>query len=170
VQARHDLESGGVAQEGRDDVLDSILALPGHRGAQLGDTHELGGQRHVSGEEDPHAGLAGRLDHQPHALGHLRAVGKLADHSDLHVIDDQSDAIRVAHVGQGVGNQKLAAVLHGAPFGPGRRRYWATVVVRSYGSETSTSPRNRLSTGSGIMSGMKHHSRNLALVSGKSSV
>jgi hypothetical protein len=41
---------------------------------------------------------------------------------------------------------------------------------RSYGSETSISPRNRLSIGSGIMSGMKNHSRKPAMVSGKSSV
>ena len=127
----HDLEPGRVAQERRDDLLDSILALPGHRDAQLGDPHQLRGQRHVPGEEDPDAGPAGRLEHPPHALGHLRAVGELADDADLHVVDDQRDAIRVADVGEGVGNQKVAAVLHGASFRAGPRGYLATVVVRS---------------------------------------
>jgi hypothetical protein len=111
----HERKAGGVAQERRHDVLDSILALPGHSGAQLGDAHQLGGQRHVSAVEDPDSGPAGGIEHPPHPVGHLRAVGELADDTDLHVKDDEGDAIRVTDVGQAVGDRKVAVVLHGAP-------------------------------------------------------
>jgi hypothetical protein len=56
------------------------------------------GQRHVPAEEDPDPGSAGRLKHPSHSLGYLWAVGELAHDADLHVIDDQGEAIRVADV------------------------------------------------------------------------
>ena len=104
----------------------------------------------------------------PHPSVTCGAVGKLADDADLHVIDDQSDAIRVADVRQGVGDRRLPAVLHGAPFGglaaAGRG---GRAVVRL--GDVDLGPEQALD-GSGIISGMKHHSRKPALVSGKSSV
>jgi hypothetical protein len=71
----------------------------------------------VPGEEDPDAGATGRIQHAGNALCHLRAVGELADDTDLHVIDEQRHALRVACIRQRVGDPEVAMVLHGVPFG-----------------------------------------------------
>jgi hypothetical protein len=71
----------------------------------------------VPGVEDPDPGPACRVEHANHPFGYLRAVGELADDADLHVIDDQGHAIRVAGVREAVGDRMVTVVLqHGAPF------------------------------------------------------
>ena len=52
------------------------------------------------------------------------AIGELADDADLHVVDDQGEAIRIADVQEPVGDLKVAVVLHGVnrrPCSCGRR-------------------------------------------------
>ena len=85
----------------------------------------------MPGKEDPDPGSTGRLEHPRDPFGDLPAIGELADDADLHVVDDQSDAIGVADVRQRVGDRKVAMVLHGDLSQAVLAGQLATVVVRS---------------------------------------
>jgi hypothetical protein len=56
--------------------------------------------------------MAGRVQHPGHPFGDLGAIGDLRDHADLHVVDDQGQALGVTDLFQTLGDAKLAVMLH----------------------------------------------------------
>jgi hypothetical protein len=77
----------------------------------------------VAGEEDTDPRAAGGIEDLDHAGSDLRAVGDLTDDPDLHVVNDQGHALRIADVLEAVGDVKLAVLLHVAPFEPALTGY-----------------------------------------------
>jgi hypothetical protein len=93
---RQDLKTRRVSQEPRLHLIDAADALPGHRHAKLKDAHELLRQGHVAKEEDPDAGVP-RNSQRLRDLGrHCVAALDPTQNADLHIVNDQSEAPRVA--------------------------------------------------------------------------
>src|SRR6185312_6297772 len=86
--------------------------LPGHRHTELESPHKFLGQRHVTREKSPNAGSAGSIQNLTNMISDLLSIFNLFHDSNLHVIDDQGQACRVAYVFQCLRNIQSECPLH----------------------------------------------------------
>jgi hypothetical protein len=111
---RDELEGGRVPQERRAHLVHVVQTLPGHGRAELGHSCQLIRQRHVPGEEDPIASLAGRGEYLGNRRDRRGRVRQLAQDADLHIVDEQGQTRGVANLLQRLRNAQTERVLHPA--------------------------------------------------------
>jgi ABC-type spermidine/putrescine transport system permease subunit II len=109
-----ELEVGRVAQEQRPDVFDPFDPLPGHGGPELEHARQLVGKRQVPGEDHPHPGPPGGLDHLDDPCHERAGVGDVAHDPHLHVVHQQRHPPRVADLLEGLGDLQSMGALHGS--------------------------------------------------------
>src|SRR5439155_5205894 len=111
-QFRHKLELRRTGWETGFHFGDIRDPLPSHPCAQLADSRNLVGERHMTSEENTHAGVAGGAQDLRGARDRLFAVGYFANDADLHVIDHQRHAIRIAEFIEGLRDFEAESTLH----------------------------------------------------------
>lgn len=73
---------------------------------------ELHRQRDVTREKRPHASIAHNLEHPPHARDHALAILNLIKDSLLHVVNEERQAVRAAHLGERARNLQAMQPIH----------------------------------------------------------
>ena len=63
-------------------------------------------------EEDAVAAIARGFEHATDTFYHTVAIGNLRHDTQLHVIDDESRALRMTHLSHGQGNVETECALH----------------------------------------------------------
>jgi len=66
----------------------------------------------VTREERPHASIAHNLEHPPHARDHALAILNLIKDSLLHVVNEERQAVRAAHLGERARNLQAMQPIH----------------------------------------------------------
>jgi hypothetical protein len=66
----------------------------------------------MSGEDHPHASLAGGVDHAHNPSDERVGIGHVADDPDLHVVDQQGHPLGVADLLEGLGDLQSIGALH----------------------------------------------------------
>src|SRR5262249_10756068 len=92
------LKARRVSQKPGPHLLYRPDSLPRHGHTHLKHTHELLRQRHVPREEDPDAGITSSSEHFSNLRRHDGTLTNLSEDPDLHVVDDERQAMRVAHL------------------------------------------------------------------------
>src|SRR5262249_61973667 len=70
----------------------------------------------MSGKEHPHSSIARRAEHFDNLCGNSLRVFELTRNSNLHVIDEQSDPLRIAHLFQRLRDANAVSTFHNAKF------------------------------------------------------
>jgi nucleotide-binding universal stress UspA family protein len=113
LELREDLRLGSVGRERRAHVLEAIHALPRAPHPQLGDAHQLYGQGDVARVVDPHARSPRRSQDLADIGDDRLAVGNLVQDPDLHVVNEESQTRRLAHLGERLRNVEAVESVHG---------------------------------------------------------
>src|SRR5260370_5593201 len=94
------MESWRIPQEPRLNLLGRFHPLPSHRHAELRDSHEFLGQRHMTREENANSRFAGCFENLNYFSRDLLAILNLLHAPDLHVVDDQSQSFGITNIFQ----------------------------------------------------------------------
>jgi hypothetical protein len=110
-----DLKAGRVAQELRRHAVRLVLPLPSHRRPVLHRPHPRFGQREMPCEGYPHSPRPRDCQQTADPRDNLTSRLDLAADADLHVIDEQCHALRIACVLKCSGYGQTMSVFH-SPF------------------------------------------------------
>src|SRR6266436_1939355 len=86
--------------------------LPCHSRPQLGEARNFVGECHMTSKEDTQTGFASCTQDLSHTCDDLLTFGDLANHANLHVINEKSCTLRIAELVQGLRYFQAKSTLH----------------------------------------------------------